>query len=426
MNEEIDKLIRCGAIVECEPCEGQFLSSIFLIKKSNGKNRFILNLKSLNKFIYTPHFKLEDYRTAMRLLSKDAFMCSLDLKDAYFSISIDTEYRKYLRFLWLGKLYEFQVLLFGLNIAPYIFTKLMRPVVQYLRNQGLMSVIYLDDMLLFGDSYSACSRNYNLTKELLESLGFTINHDKSVDTPSQTANFLGFSLNSVEYTIGIPDDKRQKIKNELLHFSSIKRCRLRNFAHLIGLLVSICPAVPYGWMYTKRLERTKFLYLKDNDNYDQFINVPDSLHEDFNWWLRNIDVCNNPIRTGNYQLEIFSDASLTGWGVYCSDMRASGQWSKLELTQHTISWSPYYFYAFPPFCLILRVLQKIISDKAEGVVVVPLWPTQPWFPLYEKLTISERIEFPPKPDLLFSPYSAEHKMHQSLTLVAAVLSGRRS
>lgn len=92
----------------------------------------------------------------------------------------------------------------------------------------------------------------------------------------------------------------------------------------------------------------------------------------------------------------------------------------------TISWSPYYFYAFPPFCLILRVLQKIISDEAKGIVVVPLWPTQPWFPLYEKLATSELIEFPPKLSLLFSPYSSKHKLHRSLTLVAAVLSGRRS
>lgn len=42
----------------------------------------------------------------------------------------------------------------------------------------------------------------------------------------------------------------------------------------------------------------------------------------------------------------------------------------------TLNWTDYYFYAFPPFSLIPRVLQKIISDRAEGVVIVPLWRGQ--------------------------------------------------
>ena len=41
---------------------------------------------------------------------------------------------------------------------------------------------------------------------------------------------------------------------------------------------------------------------------------------------------------------------------------------------------------FPPFGLILRVLQKIEHDEAECVLVVPLWTTQAWFP---KLLIAD-------------------------------------
>lgn len=91
---EIDKLINLGAVHECMPCDSQFLSSIFVIKKSNDKNRFILNLKSLNRFIPTSHFKLEDYRTAIKLISRHDYMCSIDLKDAYFSIAIHDDYKK--------------------------------------------------------------------------------------------------------------------------------------------------------------------------------------------------------------------------------------------------------------------------------------------------------------------------------------------
>lgn len=48
----------------------------------------------------------------------------------------------------------------------------------------------------------------------------------------------------------------------------------------------------------------------------------------------------------------------------------------------TLSWENLRFYAFPPFALILRVLQKIRVDKATGIVVAPYWPTQPWYPIF--------------------------------------------
>lgn len=37
----------------------------------------------------------------------------------------------------------------------------------------------------------------------------------------------------------------------------------------------------------------------------------------------------------------------------------------------TLNWRNFNFYAFPPLCLILKVIEKIIQDKAEGIVIVP-------------------------------------------------------
>lgn len=59
----VQYLLKIGAISECLPCKGQYISRTFLVPKSDGTFRMILNLKSLNKFIICPHFKLENQKT---------------------------------------------------------------------------------------------------------------------------------------------------------------------------------------------------------------------------------------------------------------------------------------------------------------------------------------------------------------------------
>lgn len=114
----IADLIQKGAISPCKPCKGQFLSSYFLRLKPNGDYRFILNLKKLNEFIVAPHFKMEDIKTALKLITRNCFMATIDLKDSYFLIPISKKFRKFLRFSFNNQLYEFNVLPFGLSTAP--------------------------------------------------------------------------------------------------------------------------------------------------------------------------------------------------------------------------------------------------------------------------------------------------------------------
>lgn len=93
--------------------------------------------------------------------------------------------RKYLRFQFQAynsneiETYEFMALLYGLSIAPKVFTKIMKEVVTHLRQRGFKSVVYLDDICCIGDNYEDCMNNVNETIKLLECLGFIVNYDKS-------------------------------------------------------------------------------------------------------------------------------------------------------------------------------------------------------------------------------------------------------
>lgn len=90
----------------------------------------------------------------------------------------------------------------------------------------------------------------------------------------------------------------------------------------------------------------------------------------------------------------------------------------------TLSWFTFFFYAFPPVTMILKTLRKIIRDKATGIVVVPLWPTQPWYPLFKRLLISRPLIFEPRNNLILC-HSSDRSVHRRLTLAAGVLSASR-
>ena len=92
----------------------------------------------------------------------------------------------------------------------------------------------------------------------------------------------------------------------------------------------------------------------------------------------------------------------------------------------TISWSDYYFYAFPPFSIILRCLQKIEQEEAEGILVVPNWPTQPWYSKLMQMIIDHPRLLPVQKSILSRPSKAGscHPLWQRLHLMACKLSGQ--
>lgn len=172
MRLAVEKLITKNVISVCNsPRKNQFVSNIFIVPKSDGSDRLILNLKNLNKFLEVPHFKMENRTTVLNFLTPGCFMASIDLLNAYLTVPIYEYDRRYLRFMFNNTLYEFKALPFGLAIAPWLFTKIMKAVMSILRQRGFMSVIYLDDILLFGRSCEECLENIRETRKLLEELG---------------------------------------------------------------------------------------------------------------------------------------------------------------------------------------------------------------------------------------------------------------
>lgn len=206
----------------------------------------------------------------------------------------------------------------------------------YLREKGFVSVVYLDDFLCIGSSYNDCLKNMSTTIDLLNKLGFLINKDKREFVPAKSCKFLGLIFNTKNMTISISVEKRQSCLNLINTLLSKNNLKVRFLAQVIGTLISVCAAIKYGILYTKSLERCKFLTLKrNNNNYEKSTILTNECKEDLRWWSKNIMTSVTPIRKNNYKTEIFSDASTTGWGASCGSETSSGLWTEDEAKLHS-------------------------------------------------------------------------------------------
>lgn len=82
----------------------------------------------------------------------------------------------------------------------------------------------------------------------------------------------------------LTEKKRQLILSLIKKFKTLQTCTIREFAQFVGNITAACPAVQYGWVYSKGFERQKYLaLLESGGNYDAKMNLPATLSSDFVW-----------------------------------------------------------------------------------------------------------------------------------------------
>ena len=91
LSQEIKELLTKGAIVEAQMSISSYISQIFLLKKKGGVQRLVINLKDLNNFVKSEHFKMEGIHVLPDLIQQGDWMIKLDLKDAYLQLPIHKE-----------------------------------------------------------------------------------------------------------------------------------------------------------------------------------------------------------------------------------------------------------------------------------------------------------------------------------------------
>ena len=138
-------------------------------------------------------------------------MTSIDLKGAYYSVKISEEDSKYLEFYAGKNVLKFVVLPNGLSSGPRKFTKLTKPPIACLRIEGVIVAIYIDDIIVIGDTYEECLIGTIKTIKLFLKLGFIIHPQRSSLQPSQEITYLGLVFNSKEMLVTLTTEKKENI-----------------------------------------------------------------------------------------------------------------------------------------------------------------------------------------------------------------------
>ena len=90
-------------------------------------------------------------------------------------------------------------------------------------------------------------------------------------------------------------------------------------------------------------------------------------------------------------------------------------------------WTQGVLYAFPPFNLIGRVLQKVRAEGASLILIAPVWVTQPWYPSLMELAVGAPLLLPKHVEVLENPEGEVHPLlaNETLQLSAWAISGQR-
>lgn len=327
---EIQDLLRSGAIERCS-YKPHCISPIKCVpKKGRDRFRLIIDLRGVNVSINVPSFKYEDINFVIQQVKLDDELVSVDLKNGFQHILVHPDYRDYLGFSWGNFYYRFRTLPFGLSCSPYFFCKILRPVANFLRSQGLRVCFYMDDILLMSQKTSMMEHR-SLLLLTLQRLGWQINLEKSDLTPAQEITYIGYRIktNTGDYpSLSIPPERIRKVRKDIRRLLLAGKATARCLARVAGQCVSMSKAV----LPAKLLLRNLYRLLKQRTSWEEILWLDSPTKKDLTWWHLALQNWNGrKLSTRPIDVQLETDASQTGWGAFLinSGKQAAGFWDRM-------------------------------------------------------------------------------------------------
>ena len=307
-------------------------------KPRSTKWRAILNLKFFNENIRHFKFKVETFSQIREWIQPNAFLIGIDLKDRFLSVPINKRFRKFLHFNWMDQLLEWKVLPFGLKCSPRVVTKLLRPIMAFLRQTwSIMISIYMDDMIIQASSAEKVYLHAQITVLVLMCLGWEINWEKSKFVPTQTLTHLGFIIDTQRMSASCPEEKVQRLRDTAMSILQSGLVTVHDAEKLMGTMESVRPVTPLAPMHYRAFQRQLLkakIHVRDPK---KIIILSQASKSNLHWWASPTGFLINStasLREPPPTVHIWADANLTAGGShYSRGQHYQRDWSVEQLSQ---------------------------------------------------------------------------------------------
>jgi ribonuclease HI len=164
----------------------------FLVPKSDGAARFVMDLSPLTPYYRVPHITLYSAARILFTLQPWNRLFKIDLTSGFYQIQIREQHWRHYGIFYRGQKFAFTRLPMGHPLTPYILQRISLAVAKFLNQHYDISMnSYLDDWLLFSPQPPAAR-----ICRTIEQLGFTINYAKSVIVPTHRLIYLGLQIDT--------------------------------------------------------------------------------------------------------------------------------------------------------------------------------------------------------------------------------------
>lgn len=324
---EMEKNLRAGFWVELNEQEIEQAEVVVngFVTRSAGSKRFVIDARYQNDYIDDRRFKYESLMDLAPQLRPDDSLIGWDVRGAYHHVALRPDDQRFFCFQCLGRTFRCTTMPFGLKVAPFIWTKVCRPVVGKLREMGFRVIVYVDD---FGGAPPTRSKHGPATgaeavrgsqavRQLFYDLGLHVHPDKGCYAGTRRLPLLGFIIDTERQLFLVKPERAKQVmgmaarlvRHAARHRRWVPHGLLRSFA---GTAVSTSLAVPAARfrlrsVYTAMAEHTK---AKRTRLGKQAIS-------DIKWWAALTTNAYNgrALWPAPPSATIHTDASSTGWGA---------------------------------------------------------------------------------------------------------------
>ena len=252
---------------------------VVIVDKKDGSKRFCVDFRKLNQVTKKNSYPLPLIDDILALLGKAKYFTSLDLKSGYWQVAMDEQDKEKTAFACHKRLFEFNVMPFGLSNAPAVFQELMSVVLQGCNN---FATAYLDDIMIFSSTLEEHLEHLSLIFGKLRQHNLKLKLKKCCFLKIET-NYLGFviSENGIK-----PDEKKVEAIRSLPVPTCVREVRsfigmcsyyrrfIPNFSQIAEAIVALTRKYAhYKW---SEAHQRAFDYLKDSLTAVPLLVYPDS------------------------------------------------------------------------------------------------------------------------------------------------------